>query len=659
MSWFEALPVALVAAGWLIGPGVALAYALGLRGLGAWGMAPTLSVSLISVTAAVAQKVGIRWSVPLVLGVSVAACLIAVVLSLLFRRIAPARRNDPVRTQWVAAAGLVPAALVGGYVVVRGMGTPDQLNQTFDAIYHYSALNYVLESGSASSLTMASLGNPLIPPGFYPAGWHGVTSLVVLSTGSNIAVAANVMAWAIASLVWPLSMLLLVRQLVGRNTAAVAVTPVLAVAFTAFPWGLLGFGVLWPNLLGLALVPAGLAAVLAATSLAKEDVLGRRRSLSMAVLVLVGTAFAHPNAMFSLAVLAVFPFLVAVFRWGRELHRGGRTWQGVAVVAGTLAVLLAIWVFVSRLAAFKPVREMFWPPFETPARAVGEALLNSPNGKPALWALSILAIVGLATAWRWREHRWLIAAFATVSFLYTVSAAINRPDTRKFTGLWYNDSFRLAAMAPIVAVPLAVIGVLFIAGKIAERVPAARIPALLRTPTALAIVVVLALLPLSRGYYASANIATVRGSYTGADPTNGVLVDQTELAFLDDLRKALPEDAVVVNNPWDGSAVMLADIRRKALFPHADLPWSDDQAYLARHVADAADDPKVCAAADRLGAHYLLIANKTFWEWDRRRLNYPGVEEPTKPGAFELVASRGSVKLYKLDRCGSATSPSR
>src|SRR3712207_1763546 len=104
MSWFEALPAALAAAAWLIGPGVALAYALVLRGLGAWGLGPTLSVLLISFAAVVAQKAGLRWRVLMVLGGTAAVCLVAVVLALLFRRIAPPRQNDPIRTQWVAAA---------------------------------------------------------------------------------------------------------------------------------------------------------------------------------------------------------------------------------------------------------------------------------------------------------------------------------------------------------------------------------------------------------------------------------------------------------------------------------------------------------------------------------------------------------------------------
>src|SRR5690349_17589467 len=117
MSWFEAVPVALAAAAWLVGPGLALAYARGLRGLGAWGLGPTLSVVRVSFAGVLAKKAGVRWSVPLVLGVTAVTCLIAVVLSFLFRRIAPPRRNDPIRTQWVAAAAMVPAVLIGGYVV--------------------------------------------------------------------------------------------------------------------------------------------------------------------------------------------------------------------------------------------------------------------------------------------------------------------------------------------------------------------------------------------------------------------------------------------------------------------------------------------------------------------------------------------------------------
>lgn len=658
MSWLDAVPVALAAAGWLVGPGLALAYAVGLRGISALGMAPVFSVLLVSVTAVVGQKAGQTWSVWLVLGVTAVTVVLAVVASLLLRRIAPPRESDPPRTLLVAAAALVPAMAVAWFVVVRGFGQPDELSQTFDAMFHYSAVSYILESGSASSLTINSLGNPSTAAGFYPAGWHGVTSLVVLTTGTDIATATNMVSWAIAGLIWPIGSSLLVRQVVGRNTAAMAITPILSVAFTAFPWGLLSFGVLWPNALSLALVPSGLAAVLAATKTAKDDTIGFRRAITLAPLVLVACAFAHPNAVFSLAVLAVFPFGTAVLRYALKTWREGQAWRGVVAVLGTLAVLFGLWWFVAHAEAFRQVRQMYWPPFETPANAVGEALLNATNGRPALWALSVLTVAGLVVAWRLVNHRWLIAAAAASTFLYVLTAAINRPDTQKFTGYWYNDSFRLAAMLPITAVPLVVLAVLLIAGKVAGLFPAgsSRL-ALLRTPTALALLVVVVLLPLTGGFYAKTNAAALAGTYTKSDPKAGTLVDDTEEAFLPKLAAAVPKDAVVANNPWDGSAVMLAEVRRKALYPHADIAWSAEQEYLSKNLDNAANDPRVCAAAQKVGVRYLLLGNKTFWPNDQRQQWYTGIAEPKSPGAFELVAQEGPVKLYRLDRCGSTTLP--
>ncbi len=654
MSWYEALPIALVAVGWLLGPGLALGYAVGLRGLSALGMAPTLSLLLVSVTAVIGQKAGIGWSVWFVLGVTAVFVVGGVLVSLVLRRVAQPRASDPARTLLVSAAGIVPAAVIGWFVVVNGMGSPDELSQSYDAIFHYSAISYILDSGSASSLTMITLGNPSTTPGFYPAGWHGVTSLVVLSSGASIPAAANVVAWAIAAVVWPVGCLVLVRQVVGRNTAAMFITPLLAITFTAFPWGLLAFGVLWPNLLGLALVPSGLAAVLAATRLAKDDVIGIRRSFALAPLVLIACGFAHPNALFSLAVLALFPFATALLRYARRTVREDRAWRGVLAVGGSLAAFSAIWYFFANTPALRVVREQYWAPFETPAMAIGEALLNATNHRPALWALSVLTTTGLFFAWRVVERRWLVAAAAASTFLFVLTAALNRQSTQVFTGYWYNDSYRLAAMLPVTGVPLAVLAVLLVATRIGERLPSGGRFPVLRTPTALVLLITLVLVPLTKGFYFGTHVANIRSSYTLAEAKQNTLVDETEEKFLPKLAAAVPEDAVVANNPWDGSAMMLATVQRKALFQHVDIPWSEDQTYVAARLREAATDPRVCDAAHRLGVRYLLLANKTFWTQDPRVKKYPGIAEPAKGGPFERVAAEGDVVLYKLGKCGSA-----
>ncbi|QFZ16174.1 DUF6541 family protein [Saccharothrix syringae] len=654
MSWFEVVPVALAAAGWLVGPGAALAYAIGLRGLSAWGMAPTFSTLITAFTAVVAGRLGIPWSPVVVLIATAAVVAVAGIAALALHRVAPPRRSDPRRVLIAAALGLVPTVAIGWYVMVNGMGRPDQLSQTYDAIFHYSAIAHVLDSGDASSLTMGTLGNPATQPVFYPAAWHDVTSLVSLTTGAPVAVAANLTSAVIAMLVWSLSCMLLVRQVVGPSTAAMAVTGVVAVAFTAFPWGLMSFGVLWPNLLGLSLAPAGVAMVLAAVSLAREDVIGRRRALVLAPLVLVACGFAHPNAVFSFLVVALFAMATSVLRWAVRRHREGRTLRGALGVAAFLLVFLGAWRFVATTPAFAGVRTFYWPPFETPARAIGEVLLNATNGRPALWALSVLVVVGAVVAWRTRTNRWLVAAFAGSGLLYVLTAAINRPDTQFITGYWYNDSFRLAAMVPIAAVPLAVLGVTRLAerlgGLLGDRPRAGSRLALVRTPLVLSLLVLLVLAPLTRFFYVEHNSAWMAGTYRVEPvPTGSTLVDDVEKGFLPELEERVPEDALVANNPWDGSAVMLAEVGRRALFPHADIPWSEDQRLLARSLDDAGRDPEVCHAADRLGVEYLLVANRTFWPHDNRNKDYPGLADPGSDPAFELVARDGSVKLYRID----------
>lgn len=43
MSWLNAVPAVLFAGFWALGPGLLVAYAVGLRNVVAWGAAPLLS----------------------------------------------------------------------------------------------------------------------------------------------------------------------------------------------------------------------------------------------------------------------------------------------------------------------------------------------------------------------------------------------------------------------------------------------------------------------------------------------------------------------------------------------------------------------------------------------------------------------------------------
>ncbi|OLF07602.1 hypothetical protein BLA60_27200 [Actinophytocola xinjiangensis] len=657
MNWLDAVPIALVTIAWLLLPGLAVSYAIGLRGIAAFGLAPITSIAIIASTAVVAEKLGIDWSVWIALVASAATVAVAGAVAFPLRRRALFTADpDPRRLSLAALAGWVPGLVLGAITIGGAVSSPDALSQTYDALFHYNALAYIADSHQASSLTLSTLGNPEVPPAFYPAGWHDVASLVMMTTGTSIPVAANLVTFVGAIVVWPLACLLLVRQLFGRNLAALAVTGVVSVGFTAFPWDLLGFGVLWPNLLGMSFAPAALAVVFTLTRWTRDDAIGVGRAWIMFVVALVAAGFAHPNVLFSVAVLSIFPIAARIFVRAWELHRAGRTARGAIESVLFVAVAAGGWYWAATTPAFAATRKQFWPPFETPANAVGEVALNATHNKEALWLLSALVIVGFFAARRYPNLRLIVAGHLATTFLYVLTAAINRPDTQKFTGYWYNDSHRLAAMIPITAVPLAVGGILLLTAKVLSATEEragwrSRVAAAGSAGIAVALAVVL--VAATGGLYPSDRQERISAGYNPRPA--GVLTTPDMREFFERVADEVPEDALIAGNPFNGSAMLWALGDREVLFPHFRGEHSPEQEYLANNMENAATDPLVCQAATDLGVDYLLVGEAEFRPSDGKWKYYSGVNDPRFGTGFELVDEQGGNKLYRLTACGTAS----
>lgn len=663
MNWIDAAPVALVTVAWLLVPGLLISYLLGLRGVAAWGLAPVTGIALIASAAVLGGFLGVPWSLGFVLVVSAAVVAVVGVLAFLLRRAAfLASDPDPRRTTLAAGLGLVPALVLGTITLVEAMGSPDALSQTYDAVFHYNALAYIADSHHASALTLSSLGNPDVAGAFYPAAWHDLASLVMLSTAASIPLAANTVTAAAAIVLWPLACLLLARQLFGRHTAALAITGTLSIGFTAFPWDLLGFGVLWPNLLGMSIAPALLAVVLTLTRWAKEDAIGQVRAWLALAVGFVAGGFAHPNVLFSVAVLSLPPLVarVAVRSW--RLRKEGHTIRGVVEAVLFLAFLAVAWRWVATTPLLAATRDQYWPPFETPANAVGEVLLNATNRRDALWLLSIVVIVGIVASRRWPVLRLLVAGHLTTMFLYVLTASLNRIDTQKFTGYWYNDAHRLAAMLPITGVPLAVGGIVYLATKILEKagsVERARRLAgnrWLASLGTLAVILTLLLVAGSRGLYPDDRYDRVVVSYEPTRPA-AVLLTPKMREFYDRIAREIPEDAVVAGNPFEGSSLLWALENRKVLFPHFRSKTSDQQDLIAKHLDDLTRDPEVCEAVEDLNVRYLLIGGAEFRTVDTKWKYYSGLSDPYGLPGFELVDQSGPSKLYRITGCDATSRP--
>ncbi len=123
----------------------------------------------------------------------------------------------------------------------------------------------------------------------------------------------------------------------------------------------------------------------------------------------------------------------------------------------------------SGLGPLHSVETQFFPLIQSPRQAVVGAISNGTDHMAPEWLLALFMVIGAIACFVWRQRRWLVFAELVIVALYVGSAAIGSPITRLFTGPWYNDSHRLAAILPIVAIPLATSGVLAVA-EVVRRV---------------------------------------------------------------------------------------------------------------------------------------------------------------------------------------------
>ncbi|MDQ4118221.1 MAG: hypothetical protein M3235_14855, partial [Actinomycetota bacterium] len=559
--------------------------------------------------------------------------------------------RDGRRAGRAALLGMAIAVLFAWITAVNGMGPADSLSQTYDAVFHYSAVAHIVGSGDASSLTLGTLTNPMSAAAFYPGAWHDLVSLAVLSTGVGVMPATNATALAVAAVVWPLGCLFLARQVLGRSSGAALVTPVLAVGFTAFPWNLMAFGVLWPNLLAVALLPGSLAAVVTLMGLARDSTIGRQGAAALVVVALPTLTLAHPNAVFSLAVLGLFPILWGVGVLFRRRFLSRRFWQPILALAVVAGLVWAAFWLMTASPLTEGVRSFDWKAFETPGESVWAVLTNGMNNRQAAWTISVLVLVGAVFSVRRTSTSWLLPAHLGSGFLYLEAASTEGEFTEAVTGAWYNDSTRLAAMVPVTGTVLAVIGLLGLARLLRRKLPAGYAAAGSRRPAPPAVTaaaVTLLALAISGGMHQQVHATVLAGPYRSA---GDLLLEPGQREFLQRVAQQIPPDAVVAANPWTGNSLLYALTGREVLFPHLNGNWTPEQRLVAEHMRDAPFDPNVCAAVAATRTSYVITGPVTFWPWNGGTRQYFGLDFPPGALGFDLLDDDGRNKLYRITAC--------
>lgn len=641
-EWAPAAIPTVVAVLLLILPGLAVIGAgWGFRRIGPVLTAPAVSVAIFAGSAIIAPWLGLSWSLVMPLIVTAIAAGAAFVL----RRII---QDDPPRTTRNAYVwGMGALALAGLVLLVQfayAFVSPEAIAQRFDNIVHLNSIQYAVETGNASAFHIGDTSDI----DFYPNGWHAITSLTAMLTGVDVATAVNAANLAMVAVVWPASNMALAGALFRDRPDALVTGAALSTGFGAFPALFFDWGVLYPNALAYAVVPAVLAAVVRLlSSRGWAQVL--RDSLLLAVLV-AGMTLAHPNAL--LAAL-LFGSLLAVGMTVRTAiaETSRRAWIRASVIAAaSLVACVGLWTYARTSAEHSP-----WEPYQNIPQAIGAGILVSPRGyAPTILIVLLLAAGIVAIARRPRFIPVALPFLAAVALFVLVSGfPIDHPLRFALTNPWYSDSNRLAALLPMTAIPVMTVGVMWIVDAIRAQVARAGDLRFARAKRFVIPVVAalgfVALFTVAIGSSVREPLEGVRAAYT--DDAGYALVSADERALLDRLSDNVPADAVIIGSPRTGASLAYALAGREVTEMHIFGSPSTDEVFLAQHLAEIEDNPAVCAAVNRVGVGYVLDFGSYDVSGDDDPRGYVGVVDLSPSAHLTLVDSQGDARLFRVEGC--------
>ncbi|RNL57094.1 DUF6541 family protein [Arthrobacter oryzae] len=690
--WWSFLPHILGAVALLILPGLMVSLALRFRGFEALALAPAFSVGIIVLASTAAPLVGLGFGL---LPTAATALVLAAVAAWAARSRSvpappasaaqPTHASPPVSGSapwWRRDAAAFAAVLIAGLLlavrVLQATGTPDAFSQTYDAVFHLNSVRFALDTGQSSSLTLGGMTGG----GFYPAGWNAVATLVAATTGTGVPVAVNITTLVLAAVFWPLSVVLLAKWAVGARPAGILGAGIAAASLGAFPLLMMDFGVLYPNLLAISVLPASIALAASLAGFAPgrtphgpglaprgpglaphgpADVLPTVLAL---LLALSGLVVAHPTTFmawltWTLPMAAILSWRAIAHAWRGRQTEPRRLRLRVLGAAGYAAVFLTLWIVLR-----PPADAAFWGPNGTAPQALGEALSFSPVDLSPAWLVAPLALLGLWACFQApRRFAWIGAAYLVFAGLYVVVAGFPKSPTRDFlTGVWYNDSPRIAALLPVAAVVLTAVGLdwaarALVSARVRSRALAMAVDgprrlggagtAAYRAAVGLVLVVAAVALGQQGGFKEEVQLASSRYEIDDDSP----LVSTDELALIHRLKDTVPADALLIGNPYTGAALSYALGDRKSAQLHIMSSVSPAVQKIYDSAGTITSDPSVCQAVREANAFYILDFGSK--EVHRGYHTPPGLFRLAYNPGMELVDSEGRARLYKITACAS------
>lgn len=593
-------------------PGGLIGLAAGLRGWALTGLAPLLTYTSIGLAGPWLARFGLPFDFATACACTLLLAGMAFGLCRLARRlgwISAEPDRPPAVWTWRAhlavTACVVLATVLSFIVVLSASGGASAVLQRWDSVFHANGIRYISTTGDGSLVGMGTIN--WYPDGsFYPNAYHLVGALVYSLSGASIPAVLNAMTLPMAGM-FALSLVSMIRQFGGRAVLAGA-TGLVAGAATTGVYESVSSGLL-PFALGIAITP--LAAVALARFLDRPGVdTGIVLGLSA-----VGLLAAHSSALFG-AILFAFPLLLQ--RWVR---REGKPLPDllrlVPIGIGSLLIaaphVLGAISFSSGGYPYQP-----WASQIPVTSALGQLLFfRQVLDEPQIW-LSVLLVVGLVMMRTLGRLRWVVTTGVLFSVMFVLVACYGAaPWVVAFSRPWWNDRYRLMAMAAIPLCVLAGHGLAELQRLLTKAASSwtwvqskPSVPARVGLVTA---VVTIALMGVAtQGFYTGVNATAVAYAYHNGPESEHrePPVTPRELVAMDVLTKLVGPGEMVLNDRIDGTAWVYAMTGIRPVAGHYDPGMQPpDAAYLAEHFREYDTDPEVRAAVKRLHIKHVFLGH--------------------------------------------------
>lgn len=595
----------------------------------------------------------------------------------------PARKGDWLVLGLYLACGI--AVCLISFVAV--LGSPEAFFSRYDNQTHLNMAQSFADSGTWSALDHSRYGsnapnqNPFASKsgGFYPVTWHVIVALTCLVTGAKVTVASNALVAVLAALVFPAGMFALMRALFPDNRAALVAGAFATVSFATYPWIFPLKGPTLPNMLGYALMPAAMGTLIAYL----EEGLLRAHVVQFClfgIMSFVSLAIAHTSALFTAFVfLAAYGghYINAHVRDSQRIPAERRALARGGALAAYILLIIGFWAFCLTSPIFASVVSYSHVEDHSAAWALFRLVLLRLEEFSAQYAMAAVSLIGIVTCIR-RRIFWILIPVAYMCIGYMVSRTGFEPFLTIFMALWYELPYRASTCLSIYLMPVAAIGLSAIWQWVKNFATAhcAKAP-LLGSRPALAsglVMVVLALATFMPLHIPNTMFKNSLGTpFSSVYEQLGEIYAQDEnrvygaeeVAFVDKAMGLMPEGALVVNSPQDGSLFSYGVNHLNAYYRATSLKnQTDESKALSRHLYEYASNPEVQKAVRETGAQYVLQLDQGVSYEDLIKLpqyheqgtkNWVGIDRirDDTPG-FTVVLSEGDMRLLRIDELEGA-----